>query len=131
MCRIPTADLWPSPLKIHVKEISFIGKLQGALFSQVFLKDIGLRCRKFIIQDKTFVDQLLVFACDVSDLFVFISYWDSHTLFQRSQMSQMCSLIFLDVGIPKKYFYFCKPYFIWKDLQTMYSHLNLKAIWKI
>ena len=62
MCRILTADLWPSPWKIHVKEIKFIRKLQGSsvfmfskceLFSQVFLKDIGLRCRKFIKQNRS------------------------------------------------------------------------------
>ena len=73
---------------MHVKEINFIGKLQGAsvfMFSkielspQVFLKDIGLRCRKFIIQNRTFADQLLVAAFDVFmyvfiDLFTFVCY---------------------------------------------------------
>ena len=87
LCRIPTAGFWPSPWKVRVKEINFIGKLQGTsvfmfskseFFSQVFLKNIGLRCRKFIIQNRTFADQLLVAACDVLDLFVFVSYWDSH-----------------------------------------------------
>ena len=73
--------------------------------SQVFLKDIGLRCRKFIIQNRTFADQLLVAACDVLDLFVFVSYWDSHTLSQRSFLKMFtlqttvaywffCSLLF-------------------------------------
>ena len=98
MWRIHTVDLWPSPWKIHVKEINFIGKLQGAsvfmsskieLSPQVFLKDIGLRCRKFIIQNRTFADQLSVAAFDVFmyvfiDLFTFVCYWDSHTLSQRS-----------------------------------------------
>ena len=113
-CRIPTADFWPSPWKICVNEINFIGKLQGAslfmfskseLFSQAFLKDIGLRCRKLIIQNRTFADQLLVAACDVLDLFVFFSYWDSHTLSQRSFLTMFtlqttvaswffCSLLF-------------------------------------
>ena len=92
-CRIPTADFWPSPWKICVNEINFVGKLQGAsvfmfskseLFSQAFLKDIGLRCRKLIIQNRTFADQLFVAACDVLDLFVIVSYWESHTLSQRS-----------------------------------------------
>ena len=60
--------------RIHVKETNFIEKVKGAsvfifsksgLFSQIFLKDIGLRCRKFIIQNKTYTDQLLVAACNV------------------------------------------------------------------
>ena len=44
---------------------------QSELFSQVFLKDIGRRCRKFITQDRNQLlavqinsDQLLVAACD-------------------------------------------------------------------
>ena len=74
-------------LKSTCKRNQFYWKLQGTsvfmfskseFFSQVFLKSIGLRCRKFIIQNRTFADQLLVAACDVLDLFVFVSYWDSH-----------------------------------------------------
>ena len=42
LCRIPTADLWTSPSKIHVNGNNFI----------------DLRCRKFIIQNITFADQL-------------------------------------------------------------------------
>ena len=100
MCRILTADLWLILWNIHVIEINFIGKLQGAsifmfskseLFLQVFFKDIGLRCRKFIIQSRTFADQRLVAACDVLDLFVFVSYWDSHTLSQRSFLEMFTS----------------------------------------
>ena len=100
MCRVLTADLWLILWNIHVIEINFIGKLQGAsvfmfskreLFLQVFLKDIGLRCRKFIIQNRTFADQCLVAACDVLDLFVFVSYWGSHTLFQRSFLEMFTS----------------------------------------
>ena len=100
MCRILTADLWLILWNIHVIEINFIGKLQGAsvflfskseLFLQVFLKDIGLRCRKFIIQNRTFADQPLVAACDVLDLSVFVSYWDSHTLSQRSFLEMFTS----------------------------------------
>ena len=44
------------------------------LFSQVFLKDKGLRCRKFIKQNRTFAAQLLVAACDVLDLSVLFAY---------------------------------------------------------
>ena len=67
MCRIPIADIRSSPCKIHAKGINVIVKLQGAnvfmfskseLFSQVFLKDIGLRYRKLITQNITFADQL-------------------------------------------------------------------------
>ena len=47
---------------------------KSELFSQVFLKDIGLRCRKFIIQNRTFAVQLLMAACGVLDLFVLVSY---------------------------------------------------------
>ena len=63
--RKPTADLWPNPWKIHVKGINFIGKLQGGfmfskseLLSQVLLKDIDPKCRKFFVQNRTFADQL-------------------------------------------------------------------------
>ena len=67
MCRIPIANIRSSLCKIHAKGVNVIGKLQGAsvfifsrskLFSQVFLKDIGLRYRKFITQNRTFADQL-------------------------------------------------------------------------
>ena len=60
--------------RIHVKEITFIEKAKGAsvvifsksgLFSQIFVKDIGLRCRKFIIQNRAYTDQLLVTAYNV------------------------------------------------------------------
>ena len=71
------------------KEINFIGKLQGAsvfmfLFSQVFLKNIGLRCRTFIIKNRTFAAHLLVAACDVLDLSVLFAYWDGYTFSKRS-----------------------------------------------
>ena len=100
MCWITSAELLPRPWKIRVKEINFIGKLQSAsvfmfskseLFSQVFLKDIGLRCRKFIIQNRTFAVQLLMAACGVLDLFVLVSYWDGHTFSQRSFLKMLTS----------------------------------------
>ena len=90
------ADLWPSPWQIHVKEINFIGKLHGAsffmfLFSQVFLKNIGLRCRTFIIKNRTFAAQLLVAGCDVLDLSVLFAYWDGYTFSQRSFLKMFTS----------------------------------------
>ena len=90
------ADLWPSPWQIHVKEINFIGKLHGAsffmfLFSQVFLKNIGLRCRTFIIKNRTFAAQLLVAGCDVLDLSVLFAYWDGYAFSQRSFLKMFTS----------------------------------------
>ena len=54
------------------------------LFSQVFLKNIGLRCRTFIIKNRTFAAHLLVAACDVLDLSVLFAYWDGYTFSKRS-----------------------------------------------
>ena len=70
--------------KTHLKGINFTGKLQGAsvsmfrkseLFSQVFLKDIGLRCRKFIMQIELLKINYfeIPLSCDVLYLLVFFS----------------------------------------------------------
>ena len=134
LCRIPTAGFWPSPWKVRVKEISFIWKLQGTsvlmfskfeFFSQVFLKNIGLRCRKFIIQNRTFADQLLVAACDVLDLFAFVSYWD---LFRTEFLTEphfVSKVVFKDVYSAN---YSCSLIFLLTVARVDYFHYE-KISW--
>ena len=87
-------------LKNTRKRNQIFRKLQGSsvfmfskceLFSQVFLKDKGLMCRKFIKQNRTFAAQLLVAAFDVLDLSVLFAYWDGYTFSQRSFLKMFTS----------------------------------------
>ena len=106
--------LLPKSLKNTCKRNQFYWEVTGCnvfmfsrskLFSQVFLKDIGLRCTKFIIENRTLADQLLVAACNVLDLFVFVSYWDSHTLSQKSFLKMFT------LQTTVAYWFFCSMFF--------------------
>ena len=87
---------------MHAKGINVIGNWQGAgvfmfnkseLFSQVFFKDVGLRYRKFVAQNRTlqinYFETLL--SRDVLSLLAFLSWWDSYALSERSFLKMLTS----------------------------------------
>ena len=87
---------------MHAKGINVIGNWQGAgvfmfnkseLFSQVFFKDVGLRHRKFVAQNRTlqinYFETLL--SRDVLSLLAFLSWWDSYALSERSFLKMLTS----------------------------------------
>ena len=97
-----TYCLRSSPWEMHAIGINVIGNWQRAglfmfskseLFSQVFFKDVGLRYRKFIAQNRTlqinYFETLL--SRDVLNLLVFLSYWDSCALPERSFLNMFTS----------------------------------------